>query len=108
MEQHENNRRIANHKCYFEHKNRLVNRRYRSEEELRARRIWTRYIWVVQRARFGRMQRVERRVAGNEDIGAIAEPLHAAIPTISLNVIIRTRRHPDKQHMPYTSQHEPD
>src|SRR5439155_25733620 len=107
MQQHQNNRRIANHKRYFERKNRLVNRCYRSEEELRARRIWTRYIRVVQRARFGRMQRVERRVDGNEDIGAIAEPLHAAIPKISVNVIIRTRRHPEKQNMPHRRQHEP-
>src|SRR6266566_2575777 len=68
MQQHENNRRIANHKCDFERKNRLVNRCYRSEEELRARRIWTWYIRVVQRARFGRIcvernSRIARRYA---------------------------------------------
>ena len=80
MEQHEHNRHVAHRKRYLERKNRFVNRGYRSEEELSARRIRARHIRVVQRARFARMQRAERRVAGNEAIGAVAEPLHATIP----------------------------
>ena len=38
------------------------------------------------------MQFAERRVAGNDEIGVIAEPLYATIPNISMNVIIRAGR----------------
>src|SRR5262249_11043189 len=106
MEQHEHNRHITHAQRYFECQNRFVNRGYRSKEELSARRIWARHIRVVQRARFARMQRAERRVAGNEAIGAVAEPLHAAVPQISMNVIIWTRWQPQEQTMPYCRQHE--
>jgi hypothetical protein len=34
------------------------------------------------------VQAGKRRVAGNDDIRVIAEPLHAAIPNISMNVVV--------------------
>src|SRR5215469_17007349 len=82
IEQHDNNRQVANYKCHFERKNGLVNRGYSAEEKLSAGGIWARYIRVVQRAGFACMQRVERWLAGNEDIRVIAQSLHAAIPNI--------------------------
>src|SRR5207245_11454711 len=77
MQQHENNRRIAKHKCDFERKNRPVNRCYRSEEELRARRIWNWYIRVAESARFGHRHRVKRRVAASRAMGTVAASMPA-------------------------------
>src|SRR4029077_15490972 len=88
IEQNENDRQIANYKCYFQRKDGLMNRGYGAEEKLSARWIWARYIRIVQRAGFGCVQRAERRIAGNDHIRVIAKPLHAAIPKISMNVII--------------------
>ena len=88
IEQNENDRQIANYKCYFQRKDRLMNRGYGAEEKLSARWIWARQIRVVQRAGLGCVQRGERRIAGNDKIRVIAEPLHAAIPNIAMNVII--------------------
>ena len=88
IEQQKNNRQIANYKCYFQRKDRLVNRGYGAEEKLSARWIWARQIRMVQRTGLGCVQPGERRVAGNDNIRVIAEPLHAAIPNISMNVII--------------------
>ncbi|MDQ1387609.1 MAG: hypothetical protein QOF56_1063, partial [Acidobacteriaceae bacterium] len=88
IEQNENDRQIANYKCYFQRKDRLMNRSYGAEEKLSARWIWARYIRVVQRAGLGCVQPAEQRVAGNDNIRVIAEPLHAAIPNISMNIIV--------------------
>src|ERR1700674_3640849 len=96
IEQNENDRQIANYKCYFQRKDRLMNRGYGAEEKLGARWIWGRYIRVVQRAGFECVQRAERRVAGNDNIRVIAEPLHPAVPKISMNVIIGARGQPKK------------
>ena len=93
IEQNEDDREIANHKCYFQRKYRFMNRCYGAEEKLSARWIWARQIRVVQRAGLGCVQPGERRVAGNNNIRVIAEPLHAAIPNISMNVIIWPWRH---------------
>ncbi len=65
-----------------------MHRCYGAEEKLSARWIWARYIRVVQRAGLECVQRSERGVAGNDDIRVKAEPLHVAIPNISMNVII--------------------
>jgi len=108
MEQHDDDRHIASYECKFERPDRLVNRGDRSEEELGACRIRTWDTRIVQRARLGRMQRVERGVAGDEDVRVIAEPLDAAVPEISMNVVVRPRRHPEKRKPPYRGQHEPD
>src|SRR6266853_2497409 len=96
IEQNENDRQIANYKCYFQRKDRLMNRGYGAEEKLGARWIRARHIRVIQRAGFGCVQSDERRIAGNDNIRVIAEPLHAAIPNISTNVIIGARRHAKK------------
>jgi hypothetical protein len=65
-----------------------MNRCYGAEEKLSARWIWARQIRVVQRAGLGCVQRAERRIAGNDNIRVVAEPLHAAIPNVSVNIII--------------------
>src|ERR1700758_3047350 len=91
IEQNENEREIANHKCYFQRKDRLMNRCHGAEEKLSARWIWARYIRVVQRAGLRCVQPAERGVAGNDNIRVVAEPLHAAIPNVSMNVIIYPR-----------------
>src|SRR5713226_239587 len=88
IEQNENDRQIANYKCYFQRKDRLMNRCYGAKEKLSARWIWAGYIRVVQGASIACVQPAERRVAGNDDIRVIAEALHVAIPNISMNVII--------------------
>src|ERR1700674_655995 len=108
IEQNENDRKVANYKCYFQRKDRLMNRGYGAEEKLSARWIWARYLRVIQRAGFGCVQRAESRVAGNDNIRVIAESLHAAIPNISMNVIIGARRHPKKCNAPHSSQDEPN
>ncbi len=69
-----------------------MNRRYAAEEKLSACRIWARDLWVVQRAGFGCVQAGERRIAGNQNVRVVAEPLHAAIPNIAMNIVIQTRR----------------
>jgi hypothetical protein len=43
---------------------------------------------MVQAAGLGCVQAPDRRIARNDNIRAIAEPLQAAIPNISVNVII--------------------
>src|SRR6202040_3938204 len=88
IEQNENDREIANYKCYFQRKDRLMDPCYCAEEELSTSRIWAGYIWVVQRAGLGCVQPEERRVAGNDNIWVIAEVLYAAVPKISMNVIV--------------------
>ena len=69
-----------------------MNRRNSPEEELRTGWIGARHFWVVQRAGLGCVQPAERRVARNDDVRVITEALHVAIPNISMNVIIFTRR----------------
>jgi len=87
-EQKENNCQVANHECYSQRKDRLMNPCYGPEEKLSARWIRAGYIGVVQRAGLGCVQPAERRIVGNDNIGVIAEPLYAAIPNISTNIII--------------------
>src|SRR5260370_1669895 len=108
IQQNENNRQIANYKCYFHRKDRLMNCCYGAEEKLSARWIWARYIRIVQRAGFGCVQPAERRVAGNDNIRVIAEPLHAAIPNISMNVIIYARGEPKTFNVPQPPQAQPN
>src|SRR5438270_1344587 len=108
IEQHENNCKLANHKCHFQREGGLVNRGYGAEEELSACRIRARYIRVVQVAGLGCVQPPDCRIARNDNIRVIAEPLHAAIPNISVNVIIGARGHPKKLKMPQSGQNKPD
>jgi len=48
------------------------------------------------------------RIAGSDKIGVVAEPLQAAIPNISMNIIIGSRGCPKKFNVPHRGQHEPD
>jgi hypothetical protein len=50
----------------------------------------------------------ERRIAGNDEIGVIAEPLQAAIPDISMDIIIGARWEPKKFNVPHRRQDEPN
>ena len=108
IEQHENNCELANYKCYFQRKGRLVNGGYGAEEKLRPRWIWARQIRVVQVAGFRGMQPLRGRIAGNDKIGVVAEPLQAAIPNISMNIIIGARGQPKKFNVPHSRQDEPN
>ena len=54
------------------------------------------------------MQPLDGRIAGNDKIGVVAEPLQAAIPNISMNIIIGARGQPKKFNVPHSSQDEPD
>ena len=54
------------------------------------------------------MQVLNGRIAGNDNIGVVAEPLQPAIPNISMNIIISTRRDSKKLNVPHSSQHEPN
>src|SRR5262249_16527801 len=63
---------------------------------------------MVQRASLGCVQLSDRRVAGNDNVRVVAEPLHAAIPNIAMNIIIGARRYQKKCTVPHRGQHEPD
>src|ERR1700719_2429448 len=52
------------------------------------------------------MQPPSGRSAGNDNVGVVAEPLQAAIPNISMNIIIGARGHPKKFNLPHSSQDE--
>ena len=54
------------------------------------------------------MQPLRGGVAGNDNIGVVAEPLQAAIPNVSMNIIIGARGHPKKFDVPNSSQDEPN
>src|SRR5260370_39357442 len=54
------------------------------------------------------MQPLRGRIAGNDKVGVVAEPLQAAILNISMNVIIGARGHPKKLNVPHSSQDEPN
>src|ERR1700736_5137994 len=92
IEQHEYNRDLTNYKCYFQCKCRFVNRGYCAEKKLRSWGIWARQIRIVQVSGFRGMQPLHGRTAGNNKIGIVAEPLQAAIPNISMDIIIGARR----------------
>ena len=54
------------------------------------------------------MQPLSGGIAGNDNIGVVAEPLQAAIPNISMNIIIGARGHSKKFNVPHGSQDEPN
>jgi hypothetical protein len=54
------------------------------------------------------MQPLNGRIAGNDKIGVVAEPLQAAIPNIAMNIIIGARGHPKKCNVPHSSEDEPN
>jgi hypothetical protein len=54
------------------------------------------------------MQPFNGRIAGNDKIGVVAEPLQAAIPNISMNVIIGAWGRSKKFNVPHGSQDEPN
>jgi len=54
------------------------------------------------------MQPLSGRIAGNDNIGVVAEPLQAAIPNVAMDVIIWARGQPKKFNVPHSSQDEPE
>src|SRR5208337_1320971 len=92
IKQNENDRQIAKYKRNLQSKDGLMNCRHRAKKKLSARWIWAREIRVVQCAGLPCVQPRHSRVAGNDNIRVIAEPLHAPIPKVSMNVIIGTGR----------------
>ena len=54
------------------------------------------------------MQPFNGRITGNDNVGVVAEPLQAAIPKISMNIIIGARGQPKKFDVPHGSQDEPN
>ena len=48
------------------------------------------------------------RIAGNDNIGVVAEPLQAAVPNIAMDIIIGARGQPKKFNVPHSSQDEPN
>lgn len=54
------------------------------------------------------MQPFNGGIAGNDNIGVVAEMLQAAIPNISMDIIIGARGHPKKFNVPPSSQDEPN
>src|SRR5262249_44422335 len=88
IEQHKYNGKIANYKAYFKRESRLVNRRYSAKQQLRSRWIRARHLRIIQHARLRCVQAGKGRFVWYEDIRVIAEPLHATIPNIPVNVVI--------------------
>ncbi len=54
------------------------------------------------------MQALGGRIAGNDKIGVVAEPLQAAIPNISMDIVLGARGQPKKCNVPRSSQYEPN
>jgi hypothetical protein len=54
------------------------------------------------------MQPLNGRIAGNDKIGVVAEPLQAAVPDISVNIFTGARGHTKKFNVPYSGQDEPN
>ena len=54
------------------------------------------------------MQALSGRIAGNDNIGVVAEPLQAAIPNVAMDIIIGARGEPKKFNVPHRSQDEPN
>src|SRR5690242_9948574 len=54
------------------------------------------------------MQPPNGRIAGDDNIGVVAEPLQAAIPDIAMDVIIDARGQPKKFSVPHRCQDEPN
>src|SRR5215469_11205905 len=61
---------------------------YNAEHKLGSRRIWAWQVRIVQRTSLRCVQPAEGRIARNEDIRVMAESLQAAVPNVSMNVII--------------------
>src|SRR5690349_3529492 len=104
IEQHKNNREIAKYKCNFQRECRFVNRSYGAEKELGSCRIWAWHLWIIQCTRLGCVQTDKCRVVWNYDVGVIAEALHAAVPQVSMNVVVQTRWHAQELNMPQSGQ----
>jgi hypothetical protein len=54
------------------------------------------------------MQPLNSRIARNDQIGVIPEPLETSVPNISMNIIIRARWQPKKFNVPDSSQNQPN
>ena len=54
------------------------------------------------------MEALNGRIAGNNKVGVVAEPLQASIPNISMNIIIGARGQPEKFNVPHSSQDKPN
>ena len=106
IQQNESKSELAKYKSDFQSSDRLMNRGYDAEKKLRPWRIWTRQIGIVQRACFRGMQASRGRIAGNDNVGIVAKPLHASIPDIAMNVIISARGQPKKCNVPHRGQEE--
>ena len=52
------------------------------------------------------MQRFGGRIAGNDKIGVVAEPLQAAIPNVSMDIIIGPRGQGKKFNVPHRCKDE--
>jgi len=59
-------------------------------------------------AGFGSMKPISSRIAGDDNIWVVAEPLQAAVPNISMNIVIGARGEPEKFNVPHSSQDEPN
>jgi hypothetical protein len=53
------------------------------------------------------MEPLSGRIAGNDKIGIVAEPLQAAIPNISMNIIVDARGCSKKFNVPHGGEDEP-
>jgi hypothetical protein len=53
------------------------------------------------------MKRLNGRITGNDKIRVVTEPLQAAVPDISVDIIIGARGQPKKLDVPHSSQDEP-
>src|SRR6516162_4117434 len=54
------------------------------------------------------MQFAKGGIAGDDQIRVISEPLHTAIPNITMNVVIWARRHPEELNMAQSCKRKPD
>jgi hypothetical protein len=54
------------------------------------------------------MQRIGRRIAGNDEIWVVAKPLQVAIPDIAINILLGTGGNAKESNVPYRCQNEPN
>jgi hypothetical protein len=54
------------------------------------------------------MQLPHGRIAWNNNVGVVAEPLQAAVPNITVDIIVHARGNPKKFDVPNSSQEDPE
>src|SRR5262249_37329275 len=83
---HQRQEQVTEEEGQLEGAGRLARCRGREEEELCSGRVRTRNVGVVQRPALGSPKMRERRVRGNDDVGAQSRADEVSVPDVAANV----------------------